>query len=484
VYSTIDLSARRSAQMGIRMNLTRGKKHAVIGLVIFLLFMAVCTVIAKGIYRSGLPQVTVQLPYSSSLIHEIQTVGSVRQGHEYGIFVEEGLRVATVEVRNGQDFEMGSRLFQVDTEDLERIIEEKKLEINKKENIQDENLQIERKREKERELAILRAKEDYENIRKESDLLIEKCQLALEAAQQELSRYDQYLSDISGQDSSVSDGNAYAEQYALQEKRNQLVLSVSTCFQQLEDAKLQKTIKLQEAARAIEDIEWSTMEKDAAMENNALDIVCQKKELQELNILLDADGWVISECAGKVIECRVAVGERTQDNASILYALDNGDRVIEAVFTEQDGSNLILNAEFSMKAILPEGISIKDTVRLVYMEKGENGDILTEMSTENKNLGIGQNVELSYQAQSSLYETCIPVTCICSDEQGGNFVYVVEERKGILGMEWSVRKVFVRILDQTDRIAAIESVEINQNTQVVLYHSGELDEGAVVRILK
>ena len=86
---------------------------------------------------------------------------------------------------------------------------------------------------------------------------------------------------------------------------------------------------------------------------------------------------------------------------------------------------------------------------------------------------------MSYQAQSSLYETCI-----CSDEQGGNFVYVVEERKGILGMEWSVRKVFVRILDQTDRIAAIESVEINQNTQVVLYHSGELDEGAVVRILK
>ena len=60
----------------------------------------------------------------------------------------------------------------------------------------------------------------------------------------------------------------------------------------------------------------------------------------------------------------------------------------------------------------------------------------------------------------------------------------MEERKGILGMEWSVRKVFVRILDQTDRIAAIESVEINQNTQVVLYHSGELDEGAVVRILK
>ena len=108
--------------------MTKGKKATVIGFGAFLVFMAVCTVTAKGIYRSGLAQVTAQNPYSSSLVHEIKANGTVKQGQEYGVFTESGLRVSAVSVRKGEYFEPGTPLFQVDLSDLQQIVEGKEAE--------------------------------------------------------------------------------------------------------------------------------------------------------------------------------------------------------------------------------------------------------------------------------------------------------------------------------------------------------------------
>lgn len=113
------------------MKLTRGRKAAMIGFGIFLAFMEVCTIAARGIYRSGLAQVTAQAPYGSSLVHEVRADGTVKQGQECGIYAESGLRVAAVAVRKGEYFEAEEPLFQIDTDDLQRLIDAKELEIEK-----------------------------------------------------------------------------------------------------------------------------------------------------------------------------------------------------------------------------------------------------------------------------------------------------------------------------------------------------------------
>lgn len=466
--------------------MTKGKKLAVIGFCIFLGFMAVCTVIAKGIYRSRLPKVTTQVPYSGSFTHEIKAEGVVKQGQEYGIFVESGLRVSTVAVRNGAYFEEGEPLFQVCTDDLQDIIDEKELEINQLKSIRKENTQTENHKKQKQQTAATRAKEDYDTAVKEADARIEACTQALEAARQELSLYEEYLEHFQA-DGSVSGGDAEggdaAQQYNLQEKRLKLQQNVESCNRELENAKHQKDIALQAASRTIEDAAGGGFATDSADENMALEIAHKEKKLLKLKRLKEAEGWVYSESAGRVIECRLAVGKRTQDEAGILYALDEGEKVIEAVFKGGIGSSLELGEKLSLKANQEDGTRINTSVAIAYLEKLENGDTLAEMSGEGLDINIGQTVELSCRRQTENYTACISSLCI-HDEEGASYVYVAEEREGILGTEWKVRKVFVTILDQTDMMTAVGSAEISGDTKIVVTSTEDLANGDVVRLVE
>ncbi|MDE6699526.1 MAG: hypothetical protein K2K10_00700 [Acetatifactor sp.] len=463
--------------------MAKSKKYAVIGFGIFLGFMAVCTVIAKGIYRSRLPKVTTQAPYSGSFSHEIKVDGVVKQGQEYGIFVESGLRVSTVVVRNGAYFEEGEPLFQICTDDLQEIIDEKELEINQLKSIRKENIQTENGRKQKQQTAAVRAKEDYDNAVKEADARIEVCMQALEAARQELSLYEEYLEDFQA-DGNVSgedvEGGDSAQQYNLQEKRLKLQQNVDSCNQELENAKRQKDIALQAAARAIEDAAGDGSISSSAYESTDLEIAHKEKKLLKLKELKEAEGWVYSESAGRVIECRIAVGKRTQDEAGILYALDDGEKVIQAVF--KGGIGLELNEELSLKANQEGGTRINTSVEVAYLEQLENGDTLAEMSGEGLDINIGQTVEVSCRWQTENYAACIPSLCI-HDEEGADYVYVAEEREGILGTEWKVRKVVVTILDQTDMMTAVESAEISGDTKIVVTSTDDLMNGNVVRLV-
>lgn len=60
---------------------------------------------------------------------------------------------------------------------------------------------------------------------------------------------------------------------------------------------------------------------------------------------------------------------------------------------------------------------------------------------------------------------------------------MAEEREGILGMEWKVRKVFVTVLDRTDSVAAVESAEITTDTRIITNTTKELNDGDAVRLI-
>lgn len=459
--------------------MTKGRRLAIIGFCIFLGFMAVCTVVAKGIYTSGLPQVSAQKPTSGSVAHEVKVTGTVRQGQEYGIYVASGLRVASISVRNGDVFEAGDPLFQIDRDDLQDIIEEKELALMKLNSQQKENTQNTGQLKRDRQTQIARAKEDYEKIAEEADIAIQRSQQALEAAQEELRAYEQYLSNTAD---SVSQGDS-SQQFNRQEQLNQLKQTVTACEQALQDAKRQKDANLLAAGRAVEDAE-SRSTYSSAGEINALEIQYQQRKIEELKALQEQEGWVYAMVSGRVIDSRIAVGERTQDGASLLYALDSGERVIEAVFTREQAGYLSIGAQFSMKVQLPDGSSIRDDVILEYMEETENGQVVGEMPYANAEVVIGQTAELSYKKQSDTYTVCINKAALYQDIQGTYYVFVVEEQNGILGEEWKVRKVTVTILDQNDNIAAIENAELTEESRIVTSTSKELEEGDTVRLLE
>ena len=180
-----------------RMKLTKGKKIALTCFAAFLGFMAVCTVAAKGIYASGLPQVSTARPYSGSLTHVIKVSGTVMQGQEYGVYVEPGLRMDTISVGKGDTFQKDAPLFRIAPGDLADIIAQRRLEISKLEVQLSEEIKEESRERKDRQQAAERAWEDYDREGVLADAKIQECRQAYEAAQRALVLYNQYLENAS-----------------------------------------------------------------------------------------------------------------------------------------------------------------------------------------------------------------------------------------------------------------------------------------------
>ena len=594
-----------------RMKLTKGKKIALTCFAAFLGFMAVCTVAAKGIYASGLPQVSTARPYSGSLTHVIKVSGTVMQGQEYGVYVEPGLRVDTISVGKGDTFQKDAPLFRIAPGDLADIIAQRRLEISKLEVQLSEEIKEESQERKDRQQAAERAWEDYDREGVLADAKIQECRQAYEAAQRALVLYNQYLenasrpaesgeasaptedsgtgtippeesrtestpsgegegesvlSEESGTESSspgetgtdpesgagaadpsretdvvpdtessvdnktesrqardgrmdyggqpegtgteqnesggenaggnaaesgkgmlheVADAAADPEdQYNKEEKRRQLEQNVIAAAQALAEAERQKEDRLQTAARAAEDAEAAIEAANAAVNTLALEITYQKESLQSLEELLAADGWVYAQAPGRVTDSRLEVGERTQDRACLLYALDEGERIISAVLDEDQAERVSSGTQFDMKAAMSDGSRITGTAQVDYVEKGADGMFYARLSFDRPEISIGQTVELSCRMQTENYTVCVPVNCIYTEDiMGAFYVYIAEERQGILGTEWKVRKVFVRILDQNDTAAAIQSMELTAESRIVTGANKPLADGDTVRIV-
>ncbi len=594
-----------------RMKLTKGKKIALTCFAAFLGFMAVCTVAAKGIYASGLPQVSTARPYSGSLTHVIKVSGTVMQGQEYGVYVEPGLRVDTISVGKGDTFQKDAPLFRIAPGDLADIIAQRRLEISKLEVQLSEEIKEESRERKDRQQAAERAWEDYDREGVLADAKIQECRQAYEAAQRALVLYNQYLenasrpaesgeasaptedsgtgtippeesrtestpsgegegesalSEESGTESSspgetgtdpesgagaadpsretdvvpdtessvdnktksrqardgrmdyggqpegtgteqnesggenaggnaaesgkgmlheVADAAADPEdQYNKEEKRRQLEQNVIAAAQALAEAERQKEDRLQTAARAAEDAEAAIEAANAAVNTLALEITYQKESLQSLEELLAADGWVYAQAPGRVTDSRLEVGERTQDRACLLYALDEGERIISAVLDEDQAERVSSGTQFDMKAAMSDGSRITGTAQVDYVEKGADGMFYARLSFDRPEISIGQTVELSCRMQTENYTVCVPVNCIYTEDiMGAFYVYIAEERQGILGTEWKVRKVFVRILDQNDTAAAIQSMELTAESRIVTGANKPLADGDTVRIV-
>lgn len=460
------------------MKLTKGKRAALICFGIFLGFMAVCTVAAKGIYASGLPRVSTMAPYRSSITHEIKVTGAVKQGQEYGVYAEEGLRIAEVAVANGTSFEAGERLFRIEAKDLEDIIAERRLALSKLEAQQSDVLRESGLKQQEYQRMAARAREDYDRVLKEADALIGKCQQELEAAQAALARYDGYLSDSAG---SVSGGD-YQGNYERQERRAQLVQEAVACEEALEAAKRQKETSLLTAARALEDAESAAENTDAglAAKITDLDVEYQKRKLEALEEILEGGGWICAEASGRVVDCRLKVGERTQDGACILYARAEGEKVLEAVFTEEQAKYISEGQSFEIY----DGNRILGTALLENLEKGEDGRSYGRLTVGEAQVSMGQKVRLNCQLRTDVYDFCISPQCLYQEGEGRYYIYVAEEREGILGTEWKVRRISVEVLDQSDMAVAIHSAEITEAFRIVSVTDKALYEGQVVRVLQ
>ena len=452
------------------MDFMKDRKRAAAGLAALLLFMAVCTVVSKGIYKSGLPRVTVCTPAQKNIIHKITATGTIKPGQEYGVYAVPGLRIRTIYVQTGDNVEEGNALFQIDGSDLEKMIETKELERkNILAQLQDQKRGHAEEKTKEQK-AVSRLKEDYDRLVRSQDLNIERRRQEYYIAKQAREEAEEKTADT------VSGGDSAPGLEALKNAERQAALS-------LEDAILGKETAILEWKRELEDAGEAEAEAAAELVRLQGQEDALSRELDSLYELKAQEGYVRAGENGTILESHISVGERTPDTACMLYASEDGEGTVELPLAAGDLKYLSIGdtVKLSYKSRTGETKNPEGVVQ--YLEKQDTGAVAHVSLSEN-GFVVGQNVTMEFSYQSQVYPMVIPAQALHVTELGGYFVYVVEEREGILGTEQCTRKINVEIIDQNGQYAALTNAAVTQDSLIVTGSTKELGENDVVRVIK
>ena len=145
------------------------QKKIVVGFVLFLGFMWLCTVISKSFYTTKLPVVSTSKPEEKYIEHIVEADGIVVEGGKKAVTALGGLRVEELLVHVGDRVEEGDVLFRINLDDLRELMKDKQTEIDKLQlqvNSILENQELARQK---KELEEARAREDYDTTAREKN---------------------------------------------------------------------------------------------------------------------------------------------------------------------------------------------------------------------------------------------------------------------------------------------------------------------------
>lgn len=444
------------------------KKRVLVVFGCFLAFMAVCTVITKGIYASQMAQVTVVKPEQRTITHDISMKGLVQPKQEFGVYVQEGLRVETVYVDAGAIVEEGTALFQVRPGDLEQRIAELEADIRCGEAVLKDEAGERNYERQEKQKSLTRMQEDYDSMVRELDIAVEKKRLAYETAKRVRELAEEKLASVSGGDAGSVENARLAERQAALE---------------VEEALLNKEEAIREWEREYADTaQGSFAATEAGTVAQEEELEKRRAQLEALQTLYAAGGVVCAQKSAYVKENRLQTGEYTPDTACMLLVEKSARGVVEFTLDDDVLSWFSVGDVVDLEYKTSEGERKRQESAISYIGT-KNGGYVARLGLSDSQLTLGQKVTLKYQYISENYAAVIPVQALM-EENGSYYVYVVEEQQGFLGTEERIRKVQVAVTDSNLSSAAVESAVITAGSRIVLQTSKELADGDMVRVIK
>ncbi len=428
-------------------------RKIIIGFCFFLLFMWLCTVISKSIYATKLPIVTVSSPEQKYIEHIVKAEGIVEAGNKNPVTVLGGLRVENLMVHEGDKVAEGDLLFTIDMEDLEEIISKKQTEIAKLQLQIDTILQNQEIADQKKALEEQRAREDYDALARYQDTLVGRAAEEFAKAQEDIDEVDG-AADEAMQDSLQS--AAYGEA----------------------DAKWNRDNTIKEAGRKVEDILLPESE-DATLQTYRLELDSRNRELALYQKVADQGGQVSAGQSGMVTDLYIDAGGRIPDTAVMLLSDDTVPCQLKVNLTKEQKKYLDLNDPVTLKF---EGNSKGIDGTVDYLAESENApgnyEVIINLPEGAGTPGLSGT--LTHSEQGEKYACCIePAALYKTDTR--NYVYVLKEREGILGMEYYAEEINVKILDENENYVAVEGA-IDGESQIILSATKELKNGDTVRI--
>ena len=275
------------------------QKKIVVGFVLFLGFMWLCTVISKSFYTTKLPVVSTSKPEEKYIEHIVEADGIVVEGGKKAVTALGGLRVEELLVHVGDRVEEGDVLFRINLDDLRELMKDKQTEIDKLQlqvNSILENQELARQK---KELEEARAREDYDTTAREKNTDIGRA----------ADVYARRMEDL--------------EEEGLTEEERQAILDeLQSAAYGEADAMRERDSAMKEIQRNLEDIQFPE-NSDATLSVTQTEITSLRGDLSVYQKVLNTQGNVTAEAAGMITDIYVEAGSRVPDSAAILMTDDS-----------------------------------------------------------------------------------------------------------------------------------------------------------------
>lgn len=449
-------------------------KKILLGAVIFFGAMLLCTLFSKGIYASGLPQVTVKKPGKMVISHEVEASGNVKPGKELAYSVRAGLRVKEVLISVGDSMEEGQVLFILDTEALKEEIAKKELEADKLE-LQLATLQHNQNlldEEKNREMQ--RAGED-------AIFALAEAQSALQRAKEDEEDANHQLRSFEA-DAPESDDEEVWKAWAKERKALQDAVTDAVRAREDAEAALQETQL--SSARNLED-NLQQEQTDSGLGIAGMEFARAKEEVRTLSAILQGGGEMKADWSGIVTRVNVMPGGYTTEEAAVVFADGSVPFLFDVILDQEQKKYVDLGAE--AQVVLGNAQSGRGKaifVEVDYLTEIDNmpGSWRAQMKLPEGKGSLGQGGTFLLTVQSESFDICIPLDALYTDGNGRNFVFCMEETDTVLGAELAARKMMVEVLDKNDKYAALSPGTVNGESQVIIAATKEFADGEVVRL--
>ncbi len=433
----------------------RRKRKVIAWFFVFLGGMWLCTVISKSIYASKLPIVSTESIESKYVEHIVNVDGIVVAGEKNPVTALAGLRVEKLMVQVGDQVEEGDVLFTIDMADLASIMEEKQTAIAKIQKQVDTILANEELERQKKALEEQRAREDYDALARREDTLVGRAADAYSRLEDEMGEEGDGNMDGGSVEDALQQA-AYAEA----------------------DAKWQRDTAIRDAGRRVEDI-LTPENEDATLEVNQMELADLRSDLSLYQEIKNGNGEIKAGRGGVVTDIYITTGGRTSDSAVMLLADDSVPCQFKTTLTQEQKKYVGLNDTVSLKL---DGSSREKEAVIDYLAESSTApgsyDVYINLP---EGTGVpGMSGTMSHTETGEKHSCCVTPAAV-NTVDNRSFVYVVKEREGILGMEYYVEQLSVKIADQNDSWVALDAA-LDKEDMILNSSTQEVKNGTIVRL--
>lgn len=435
------------------------RKKIVAGLAVFMAFMWLCTLVSKSVYTSQLPMVSTTRAESKYIEHIVEAEGIVEAGAKLPVTVLSGLRVEELAVHMGDQVEAGDLLFTVDLADLRQIMEEQELSAAKTQLQIDTIVHNKELAQNQKALEEARAREDYDTLARYQDTLVGRAAEDVVQAQKALEE----LPD-------ESKGNGSEEEERLKRELQAAAYAEA-------DARWNRDNTIKEAGRKVEDV-LQEENADATLAVYRAELAAVQEKIAAYREVLDREGKINAPIAGTVTDVYVQAGGRVPDTASFLLADSEVPCQFRVSLSKEQKSYVNLGDDVELELDGRKKIPVK----VDYLQENENmPGSYTAIAKLPEETGVpGLSGKLRCAKSGERQPACVSLPAL-HEANGRNFVYVVNEREGILGTEYYVEEITVSVVDKNDRLAAIEGA-VTEESRIIESSTKEFQKGDAVRL--